>query len=220
MTRRLERDLIAAGESVVRISPKLMAHVPDSARSYGKSDPIDALTVARAALHEPDLPVARLDGIEREPGGGWATLACSAKGPLRIDGQTAGPPGEPANVPPAPPPSPTDAVALVSSPQQTQPAPSPSPLAPHECRAPRSRRLFRAPIRTSAGPFAPGRTDASQEQTDVESFAVLEPWADGFRNYVQLRHAFKSAWRRYGCSSCPENGCAHCAPSGQSGPCG
>ena len=34
-------------------------------------------------------------------------------------------------------------------------------------------------------PFAPGRTDASQEWTDVESFAVLEPMADGFRNYLQ-----------------------------------
>ena len=34
-------------------------------------------------------------------------------------------------------------------------------------------------------PFVPGRTDATQEQTDVESFAVLEPKFDGFRNYVQ-----------------------------------
>jgi catalase-peroxidase len=37
-------------------------------------------------------------------------------------------------------------------------------------------------------PFAPGRTDASQEQTDVESFAVLEPTADGFRNYLAQGH--------------------------------
>jgi catalase-peroxidase len=36
-------------------------------------------------------------------------------------------------------------------------------------------------------PFTPGRTDASQEQTDVEAFAVLEPTADGFRNYVRDR---------------------------------
>src|ERR1700752_4687198 len=66
LTRRLERDLIAAGESVVRVAPKLMAHVRDSARTYGKSDPIDTLAVARAALREPNLPVARLDGVERE----------------------------------------------------------------------------------------------------------------------------------------------------------
>jgi len=43
-----------------------------------------------------------------------------------------------------------------------------------------------------AVPFAPGRTDASAEQTDVESFSVLEPVADGFRNYVKGRYAVKA----------------------------
>jgi catalase-peroxidase len=38
-------------------------------------------------------------------------------------------------------------------------------------------------------PFSPGRMDASQEQTDGESFAVLEPIADGFRNYQKARYA-------------------------------
>jgi catalase-peroxidase len=38
-------------------------------------------------------------------------------------------------------------------------------------------------------PFTPGRTDASQKQTDVEAFAVLEPVADGFRNYLKTKYA-------------------------------
>jgi catalase-peroxidase len=38
-------------------------------------------------------------------------------------------------------------------------------------------------------PFAPGRMDASQEHTDVESFAVLEPASDGFRNYLKAKYA-------------------------------
>lgn len=66
LSRRLERDLIAAGERIVRVPPKLMANARDGARSYGKSDAIDALAVARAALREPNLPQARLDGQERE----------------------------------------------------------------------------------------------------------------------------------------------------------
>jgi transposase len=66
LSRRLERDLLAAGEQIVRVPPKLMASSRNSARTYGKSDPIDALAVARAALREPNLPVARLDGPERE----------------------------------------------------------------------------------------------------------------------------------------------------------
>ena len=66
LSRRLERDLLAAGEAIVRVPPKLMAHARDGARTYGKSDPIDALAVARAALREPDLPGARLDGATRE----------------------------------------------------------------------------------------------------------------------------------------------------------
>jgi catalase-peroxidase len=42
-------------------------------------------------------------------------------------------------------------------------------------------------------PFSPGRTDASQEQTDVNSFAVLEPVADGFRNYIRKGHHVAAA---------------------------
>lgn len=66
LSRRLEADLLAAGEELARVPPKLMAHARDAARTYGKSDPIDALAVARAAWREPDLPVARLDGPSRD----------------------------------------------------------------------------------------------------------------------------------------------------------
>jgi transposase len=66
LSRRLERDLLLAGEAVVRVPPKLMAGARRGGRQPGKSDPIDALAVARAALREPDLPIARLDGPERE----------------------------------------------------------------------------------------------------------------------------------------------------------
>jgi transposase len=66
LSRRLEADLIRAGEAVVRVPPKLMAGARRSVREPGKSDPIDALAVARAALANPDLPVASLDGPERD----------------------------------------------------------------------------------------------------------------------------------------------------------
>lgn len=66
LSRRLEADLLAAGERIVRVPPKLMAHARDAARTYGKSDPIDALAVAHAALRHRDLPVAQLDGPARE----------------------------------------------------------------------------------------------------------------------------------------------------------
>jgi transposase len=66
LTARLERALLDGGQRVVRVPPKLMAGARSSARTRGKSDPIDALAVARAALREPDLPVAELAGPARE----------------------------------------------------------------------------------------------------------------------------------------------------------
>lgn len=59
---RLERTLLAHGERVVRVPPKLMGQARREQRGYGKSDPIDATAVARAALREPDLPTASIDG--------------------------------------------------------------------------------------------------------------------------------------------------------------
>jgi transposase len=66
LSARLERDLLASGQSVVRVPPKMMAEQRRIARTRGKSDPIDALAVARAALREPDLPVASHDETSRE----------------------------------------------------------------------------------------------------------------------------------------------------------
>ena len=66
LSARLERDLLTAGQKVVRVPPKLMAQTRASARTRGKSDPIDALAVARAFLREPELPVASHDEVSRE----------------------------------------------------------------------------------------------------------------------------------------------------------
>src|SRR6266852_403971 len=61
LTRWLERQLLAVGEDLVRVPPKLMAPERRAGRTRGKSDPIDALAVARAALREPDLNRPRPD---------------------------------------------------------------------------------------------------------------------------------------------------------------
>jgi transposase len=66
LSARLERDLMGFDQKVVRVPPKLMAQARASARTRGKSDPIDALAVARGFLREPDLPVASHDDVSRE----------------------------------------------------------------------------------------------------------------------------------------------------------
>jgi transposase len=66
LSRRLDAELVRTGEAVVRVPPKLMAGARRSGREPGKSDPIDALAVARAVLREPGLPVATLDGPDRQ----------------------------------------------------------------------------------------------------------------------------------------------------------
>lgn len=66
LSARLERDLLGDGQQVVRVPPKMMAEQRRIARTRGKSDPIDAAAVARAALREPDLPVASHDETSRE----------------------------------------------------------------------------------------------------------------------------------------------------------
>lgn len=66
LSARLEADLLDAGQQVVRVPAKLMAEQRRTARTRGKSDPIDALAVARAVVREPDLPVATHDDASRE----------------------------------------------------------------------------------------------------------------------------------------------------------
>ena len=62
VSRGLERLLVARRERVVRVPPKLMAGARRGARAFGKSDSIDALAIARAALGHPNLPVALRTG--------------------------------------------------------------------------------------------------------------------------------------------------------------
>lgn len=66
VTRSLEADLLAAVERGVRVPTKLMSGARRGGRQYGKSDPIDALAVARAALREPGLPPITTDGPQRQ----------------------------------------------------------------------------------------------------------------------------------------------------------
>ena len=61
LTRWLERQLLCAGEDLVRVPPKLTVPERRAGRTRGKSDPIDALAIARAALREPDLSRPRPD---------------------------------------------------------------------------------------------------------------------------------------------------------------
>jgi transposase len=66
VSRRLEEDLLKAGELVLRVPPRLVAGARRSARELGKSDPLDALAVARVRLREPELPKAQLEGPSRQ----------------------------------------------------------------------------------------------------------------------------------------------------------
>jgi transposase len=63
---RLERSLLAGGETVLRVGTRMTARARGNARTVGKSDAIDALAVARAALREPGLPQATYDPKLRE----------------------------------------------------------------------------------------------------------------------------------------------------------
>jgi transposase len=64
----LERHLIARGERSVRVAPRMMGEARRTDRVWGKSDPVDATAIGRAALRHPDLPEATLAGVERQIG--------------------------------------------------------------------------------------------------------------------------------------------------------
>lgn len=66
VSSRLEADLLDAGQEVVRVASHLTASTRKTSRQPGKSDPLDALAVARVALREPDLPRAAHTGWSRE----------------------------------------------------------------------------------------------------------------------------------------------------------
>lgn len=66
MSGGLERYLLCEGEEVLRVPPKLMFSERKTVRQFGKSDPIDALAIARAAIREPRLPHAFIAGPERD----------------------------------------------------------------------------------------------------------------------------------------------------------
>lgn len=66
VSTRLERSLLSAAQTVIRVPPKLMALTRTSARTRGKSDPIDALAIGRAAVANPDLPRAEHTHISRD----------------------------------------------------------------------------------------------------------------------------------------------------------
>lgn len=63
---RLERALVESGLDVARVPPRLMGQARRTGRERGKSDPIDAVAVARAALAHPELPTATLEGPDLE----------------------------------------------------------------------------------------------------------------------------------------------------------
>ena len=78
---RLQADLLGAGERIGGAT-EIDGHARDAARTYGKSDPIDALVVARVALRHPESPVAELDGLARERVCRWIIArTCGRNGP-------------------------------------------------------------------------------------------------------------------------------------------